>query len=147
MNTVFRFAIVALLIASSAVPASAKRKARHAPTPGKADFEAATRLQVFLDRANFSPGKIDGRYNEVTRKALALYRESLGEQPQTAPPQSKAKSNVASDVTGLDLANINPVDYLQVIVVFSGTGAAATFCVAALMLAFWRRATVAGRQP
>ena len=42
------------------------------------------------------------------------------------------------------LANINPVDYLQVIVVFSGTGAAATFCVAALMLAFWRRATVAG---
>ena len=41
-------------------------------------------------------------------------------------------------------ANIKPVDYLQVIVVFSGTGAAATFCVAALMLAFWRRATVAG---
>ena len=109
MNTVFRFAIVALLIASSAVPASAKRKARHAPTPGKADFEAATRLQVFLDRANFSPGKIDGRYNEVTRKALALYRESLGEQPQTAPPQHKAKSNVAPDVTGLDLANVNPV--------------------------------------
>ena len=109
MNTVFRFAIVALLIASSAVPASAKRKARHAPTPGKADFEAATRLQVFLDRANFSPGKIDGRYNEVTRKALALYRESLGEQPQTAPPQHKAKSNVAPDVTGLDLANFDPV--------------------------------------
>ena len=42
------------------------------------------------------------------------------------------------------VANIEPVDYLQVIVVFSGTGAAATFCVAALMLAFWRRATVAG---
>jgi SSS family solute:Na+ symporter/sodium/pantothenate symporter len=41
-------------------------------------------------------------------------------------------------------ANIKPVDYLQVIVVFSGTGAAATFCVPALMLAFWRRATVAG---
>ncbi len=42
------------------------------------------------------------------------------------------------------LANINPVDYLQVIVVFSGTGSAATFLVAALMLCFWRRATVAG---
>ncbi|MBI3862636.1 MAG: sodium:solute symporter [Planctomycetia bacterium] len=42
------------------------------------------------------------------------------------------------------LANIKPVAYLQAIVVFSGTGAAATFCVAALMLAFWRRTTAAG---
>jgi SSS family solute:Na+ symporter/sodium/pantothenate symporter len=42
------------------------------------------------------------------------------------------------------LANIKPVAYLQAIVVFSGTGAAATFCVPALMLAYWRRATVPG---
>src|SRR4029077_913872 len=42
------------------------------------------------------------------------------------------------------LANIKPVAYLQAIVVFSGTGAAATFCVPALMLAYWRRANVAG---
>lgn len=42
------------------------------------------------------------------------------------------------------LANIRPVAYLQAIVVFSGTGAAATFCIPALMLAFWRRATVPG---
>ncbi len=41
-------------------------------------------------------------------------------------------------------ANINPVDYLQVIVVFSGTGSAATFLMPALMLAYWRRATTAG---
>ena len=40
--------------------------------------------------------------------------------------------------------NIKPVAYLQAIVVFSGTGSAATFCVPALMLAYWRRATVAG---
>jgi lipoprotein-anchoring transpeptidase ErfK/SrfK len=109
VNTVFRFAIVALFIASGAFPASAKRKAHHAPTPGKADIEAAIRLQVFLDRANFSPGKIDGRYNDPTRKALALYRESRGEQKQTPSPQLKAKSNVAPDVTGLDLASVNPV--------------------------------------
>src|SRR5213075_3495353 len=74
---------------------------------------AAARLQVFLDRANFGPGKIDGRYNDVTRKALALYRESRGEQPQAPPPQPKtksnAKSNVAPDVTGLDLASVDPV--------------------------------------
>ena len=41
-------------------------------------------------------------------------------------------------------ANIRPVAYLQAIVVFSGTGAGATFLVPALMAAFWRRATVAG---
>lgn len=42
------------------------------------------------------------------------------------------------------LANIKPVAYLQAIVVFSGSGAAATFAIPALMLAFWRRATVPG---
>lgn len=42
------------------------------------------------------------------------------------------------------LTNIKPVDYLQAIVVFSGTGSAATFVVPVLMLAYWRRATVPG---
>ena len=42
------------------------------------------------------------------------------------------------------VAVIRPVDYLQSIVVFSGTGAGATFCIPAFMLAFWRRANIAG---
>ena len=42
------------------------------------------------------------------------------------------------------LTNIRPVDYLQAIVVFSGTGAGATFCIPLLMLVYWRRATVPG---
>ena len=42
------------------------------------------------------------------------------------------------------VANIRPVAYLQAIVVFSGTGAAATFLVPLLMLAYWRRASVPG---
>jgi sodium/pantothenate symporter len=41
-------------------------------------------------------------------------------------------------------ANIRPVEYLQHIVVFSGTSAAASFVVPALMTAYWRRATSAG---
>jgi SSS family solute:Na+ symporter/sodium/pantothenate symporter len=41
-------------------------------------------------------------------------------------------------------ANINPVQFLQKLVVFSTTSTASTFVAAALMLAFWRRATVAG---
>ena len=42
------------------------------------------------------------------------------------------------------VANLRPVAYLQAIVVFSGTAAAATFVVPALMIAYWRRATAAG---
>jgi SSS family solute:Na+ symporter/sodium/pantothenate symporter len=42
------------------------------------------------------------------------------------------------------VTNLRPVDYLQAIVVFSGTGCAATFCIPVLMLVFWRRATVPG---
>jgi hypothetical protein len=109
VNAVLRFALVAVLISSSILPASAKKNATRASTPKKADIEATTRLQVFLDRANFSPGKIDGRYNELTRKTLALYRASRGEQPQIPSPQPKAKSNAPPDVNGLDLASVNPV--------------------------------------
>ena len=114
MNVVLRLALVAVFIANSIAPASAKRKATRARTSSKAGVEAATRLQIFLDRANFSPGKIDGRYNELTWKALALYRQSRGEQP-TSPPakphakQSSTKSNIAPDITGLDLASVDPV--------------------------------------
>ena len=114
MNAILRLALIAAFVASSIAPASAKRKGTRERTPSKADVEAATRLQVFLDRANFSPGKIDGRHNDLTWKAVALYRTSRGEQPQTPPAQahakhSKAKSNPAPDVNGLDLASVNPV--------------------------------------
>jgi lipoprotein-anchoring transpeptidase ErfK/SrfK len=110
VNAVLRVALVAVLITSSIPQASAKRKAARASKSTKADIEAATRLQVFLDRANFGPGKIDGRYNDLTRKALAAYRESRGEQPQTSPPpQSKRKSNAAPDVADLALSSVDPV--------------------------------------
>jgi SSS family solute:Na+ symporter/sodium/pantothenate symporter len=42
--------------------------------------------------------------------------------------------------------NIDPVAYLQAVVVFSVTGTSSTFVVPAVMLAFWRRATVPGVQ-
>lgn len=79
-------------------------------------MEAATRLQVFLDRAEFAPGKIDGRYGEFTLKALALYRQSKGE-PAPAMPEPKAEGKEkapaapapAPDVSGLDLASVDPV--------------------------------------
>ena len=107
-RVLFRFAIIAVLISSGILPAAARKKPR-AQTPNKANIEAATRLQIFLDRANFSPGKLDGTYNEFTWKALALYRQSRGEQQQVPPPHGKTKSNVAPEVTGLDLDSVGPV--------------------------------------
>ena len=110
MNAVNRFAVVGLLILTGVLPAEAKKKAtRKTNPPQKAEIETATRLQVFLDRANFSPGKIDGRYNDFTWKALALYRESQGEQQQAPPSQSGPQANVPPDVSGLNLGSIDPV--------------------------------------
>ena len=37
-----------------------------------------------------------------------------------------------------------PVDYLQVFIIFSTSGAAATFLIPAIMACYWRRATEAG---
>jgi lipoprotein-anchoring transpeptidase ErfK/SrfK len=106
VNAIYRLAVVALWISIGVVPASAKKKATPKTNhPKKAEIETATRLQVFLDRANFTPGKIDGRFNDFTWKALALYRQSRGEQPQVAP----RRKNVPPDVNGLDLPSVEPV--------------------------------------
>jgi lipoprotein-anchoring transpeptidase ErfK/SrfK len=83
------------------------KKAVRKEQQSSAQIEATARLQIFLDRSNFSPGKIDGRYNELTWKALALYRQSRGEQSQMPPPG--VKGNPTPDTNGLDLASVEPV--------------------------------------
>jgi lipoprotein-anchoring transpeptidase ErfK/SrfK len=110
MCALLRFLLVIVLVFASAGPASARRKKGHTPPPiihkrSDAEIEAATRLQIFLDRANFSPGKIDGHYNDFTLKALALYRQSRGE--PVAPRPSKA--DTAPDLNGLDMESVGPV--------------------------------------
>jgi lipoprotein-anchoring transpeptidase ErfK/SrfK len=67
-------------------------------------MEEATRLQVFLDNADFGPGKIDGRGGDFTRKAAALYQQSKG---ASAAPAAGPKAPI--DTTGMDLASVNPV--------------------------------------
>src|SRR5438477_2711405 len=100
--------VLGLLIAATAV-LSAPRKRNHSKSPKEqkpepAQIEAATRLQVFLDRANFSPGTINGKYGEFAIKALALYRQSRGEPPPSPP----ANPNTAPDVGGLDSSSVGP---------------------------------------
>jgi len=115
MNAVLRFAVVAVLISSAILPAAARKKNGGESTTNKTKLEAAVRLQTFLDRANFSPGKLDGHYGDFTWKALALYRISRGEQPQQPPPQVKSKGNIAPDINGLDLASVGPVFILYAV--------------------------------
>jgi len=66
--------------------------------------------------------------------------------PQAGSHELRRLSYIVMIVVGAIavVANLDPPRYLQAVVVFSGTGAAATFCVPALMLAFWRRASEPG---
>ena len=110
MKILLWLALVAAIVATVAVPAEARKKSGTQPKPAAqpqrnpAEIEAATRLQVFLDRANFSSGAINGHYGEFTIKALALYRQSRGEQPPLAP----AKPDTAPDISGFDLTGVGP---------------------------------------
>lgn len=65
-----------------------------------ARVEEIARAQVFLDRAGFGPGKIDGRDGEFTRKALDLYRRSQGR---------SVAAGEKLDLSDLDLSSADPV--------------------------------------
>jgi len=106
--------LILVLCFTAVSPLSARKKPSHHASPlhqqtRPDQIEAATRLQIFLDRANFAPGAINGHYNDFTWKALSLYRQSRGE-PAPSPPPHPEK---APDLTGIDLASVGTafVDY------------------------------------
>ena len=109
MNLFLRFAFVLALLSGHTLPSLFCKEAGSSKTRNKADMEAATRLQVFLDRAEFAPGKIDGRYGEFTLKALALYRRARGEESAPSPAKNERTGDAVPDVSGLDLASIDPI--------------------------------------
>lgn len=110
---------VMILVIATASSATARKKSRThekatpSPTPNAEQLEGATRLQILLDRANFSPGALTGTYDDFTIRALELYRQSRGEQASPSPSPSASsspsnKSHAAPDTTGLDLSSVDP---------------------------------------
>lgn len=78
-----------------------------------AEVEAATLLQVFLDRANYGPGKIDGHYGGFTEKALRLYRQAHGQEMDAIATAGDETKRPLPDLKDLDLASVGAafIDY------------------------------------
>src|SRR5688500_9159760 len=79
---------VAGVLAASGVCDAAEKSSGKKASGDEASFdEKAMTLQVWLDRQNLGPGKIDGKGGEFTSKALALYNEMHPDaKVQDAPP-------------------------------------------------------------
>jgi lipoprotein-anchoring transpeptidase ErfK/SrfK len=102
MRPLSTFLLLVTLLASPLSAASRSKPTR----PQHEQMEANTRLQVFLDNANFSPGKIDGQQGEFTHKALALYQQSKG---LAAADNTSPNPKAPLDTSGLDLSSVDPV--------------------------------------
>ena len=73
-----------------------------------------------------------------------IYQRFL--RPRAGDSEIRRVSYVVMIIFGLIgvLSNIQPVSFLQTLIVFSTTATASTFVTPALMMAFWRRGTAAG---
>jgi len=104
-----------LLCPLSLTAADKDKKAAKSEPTAPTDHEAAARLQVFLDRANFGPGKIDGRFGGFSEKALGLYREAHNLPPLPAAPAAAKvegqpeKTVPLPDLSDMDLASVKKV--------------------------------------
>ncbi|MHC2331225.1 L,D-transpeptidase family protein [Bradyrhizobium sp. USDA 4454] len=83
---VVRFALVVLLLpAAPAIAAGLDAAAINdaaappAKVPGRQQVNASiAKLEILLDRAQFSPGEIDGKFGENAQKALAAFAQANG---------------------------------------------------------------------
>ncbi len=78
MNTGIAFlaAFGALVLTAFAEPRTAGAAKTEVPPPDSEERREMARVQIFLDRANFRPGKIDGLGGEFTQKAADRYAQA-----------------------------------------------------------------------
>jgi lipoprotein-anchoring transpeptidase ErfK/SrfK len=84
--TPLRFRILSCCAASAAIVLSASASPA-APGVNRAGRPPALELQVLLDRAGFSPGEIDGKPGNNSRKAAAAFRKAHKLAPGAANPK------------------------------------------------------------
>jgi len=80
-RTMYCAALVVSVIAGPSLGAETKADAINVAKPSATSLSneptpAGVRLQVLLDRAHFSPGKIDVRFGENAKKLLRAYEEA-----------------------------------------------------------------------
>jgi lipoprotein-anchoring transpeptidase ErfK/SrfK len=97
--------VLSLAATLSLAPARQGQQAQHPAPPARAAQENpskpvsdAVAVQVMLDRADFSPGVIDGKSGGNTAKALAAYEKNGGD-PKALPLQPTTEYTITADDT------------------------------------------------
>ena len=98
-------ASVAILLGTS-TSIAAKRPAPSARSVGPTELE----MQVLLDRADFSPGEIDGKGGKNSREALAAFQTSRGIAPGARSRKALLKALGAGTVKPIVLYTITAAD-------------------------------------
>ena len=84
------------------------------PMPTTAAFERTLALQVFLDRAGFSPNAIDGAWGRKSQVALATYCAVKG-RPVPATPEAACLELVGATLPPLAIETVTVADHAALV--------------------------------